>query len=100
MCDCYFQKCCMCDNKIYLHLGDYRTQRDEIKIYCKKHIPKNNKNGIVWKYWETYKSIIYKGIYYIELLTENAKDNWKINCYNGKCIPVKVYGKKVKGEKY
>jgi len=34
MCDCYSVKCENCDNKIAIHIADFCTQRENIKVYC------------------------------------------------------------------
>jgi len=39
MCDCYGAKCEECDEVLPVHLGDYDTDRDEVKVFCKDHIP-------------------------------------------------------------
>ncbi len=94
MCDCYMHKCEKCDKKIYLHLEDYNTQRKEIKIYCEKHIPKNIDKGVLWKYWTGYKDLFSGGKFFIELITVNAIGNFEGNCYNGKCVPLMIFGEK------
>ena len=38
MCDIYFARCEGCGKKIMMHLGDFLTHQDEIKVYCSKCI--------------------------------------------------------------
>lgn len=42
MCDCYDAKCKLCDYRIPIHLGDWETPRDEVEIFCHRHIPEDN----------------------------------------------------------
>ena len=42
MCDCYYHKCKECDITLPVHLGDYDTEREEIEVFCKDHIPEYN----------------------------------------------------------
>lgn len=42
MCDCYYHKCEKCDTWLGVHITDFCLRRDEIKIYCNDHIPKDN----------------------------------------------------------
>lgn len=51
MCDCYEHKCDNpnCDTFMPIHIGDFITSRDNIRVYCTRHIPKDFK-GYVWKY--------------------------------------------------
>ncbi len=39
MCDCYIAKCEVCKKKIPVHIEDYCTPRENVKVYCSKHIP-------------------------------------------------------------
>jgi hypothetical protein len=32
----------VCGEKLPVHLGDYETGRDEVEVFCEKHIPENN----------------------------------------------------------
>lgn len=43
MCDCYEQKCSEkgCNIIIPIHIADFCTPRENIKAYCKKHMPEN-----------------------------------------------------------
>ena len=44
MCDCYDENCSEkgCQELLPVHLGDYETNREEIKVYCENHIPIND----------------------------------------------------------
>lgn len=80
MCDCYTAKCENCDIEIPMHLGDFNTGRDEIKIFCNKHIPTDNKEIVIHtikgKYAREVCNTIRVGIL---PLTQNAKDNMEEN---------------------
>jgi len=41
MCDCYDEKCHEngCKEILPVHLGDYETDRNEIIVYCRDHLP-------------------------------------------------------------
>ena len=39
MCDICSLKCVHCDVRLPVHLGDYDTDRDEILVFCKDHLP-------------------------------------------------------------
>lgn len=53
MCDCYGHKCdhAGCDVVTPMHLEDYITGQDEIKVYCENHIPPGAV-GTLWRYSE------------------------------------------------
>ena len=36
MCDCYMHPCEFCGRKISLHIADYCTDRENIKVFCSK----------------------------------------------------------------
>lgn len=42
MCDCYWQKCEQCDEMIPVHIADFCTPRENIEVFCGKHIPDKN----------------------------------------------------------
>lgn len=43
MCDCYYKSCEVCKKKfIPVHIADFCMSRDEVRIYCKRHIPKKD----------------------------------------------------------
>ena len=41
MCDCYWPKCSAegCNKTIPVHIGDYRFPREDVEVWCEKHIP-------------------------------------------------------------
>jgi hypothetical protein len=41
MCDCYWPKCEICDETIPVHIGDFRYPREDVKVWCGKHIPRD-----------------------------------------------------------
>lgn len=43
MCDCYEHKCDVitCNEKIPIHIADFNTPRENVLVYCTRHIPKN-----------------------------------------------------------
>ena len=97
MCDCYSHQCKECDVYIPMHLSDFLTGRDEIEVFCKKHIPENVKDGIVWKCFKEDGVDLfdeYEGEIFVRPLTENARQNCSGNMYNGSCEPIKIFGKK------
>ena len=43
MCDCYYKRCEVCKKGfIPVHIADFCMPRDDVYIYCKKHIPKKD----------------------------------------------------------
>ena len=92
MCDIYSHQCNYrnCINEIGMHLVDYDTKRDEIRVFCELHIPEERKNGVVWQIKEPR----YKQKIFVESLTENARNNWDGNCFNGRCTPIEQFGEK------
>lgn len=43
MCDCYYKKCEVCKKRfIPVHIADFCMSRDDVRIYCNKHIPKKD----------------------------------------------------------
>ena len=77
MCDCYEHKCQECSEYVPIHLANFGTGRNEIEVYCDKHIPVDTSDGVVWRWGD------YAGDYskapsktrrvFIRALTENAK---------------------------
>jgi len=61
-----------------MHLGDYETEKDEIEVYCGKHIPEFtfDPNGILAWYEEESGN---RNWFFIKYLTNNAKKNWRQN---------------------
>lgn len=41
MCDCYQAKCERCERLIPVHIEDFCTPRDNVKVFCQHHIPKD-----------------------------------------------------------
>lgn len=39
MCDCYSPGCEICDETIPVHIEDFNFPRDEVKVFCGKHLP-------------------------------------------------------------
>ena len=35
-----------------MHLEDFSTAREEVVVFCHKHLPDIRQNGAVWEYWE------------------------------------------------
>ena len=42
MCDCYWPKCQRCGEHVPLHISDYCMGRDEVEVFCHRHLPKRN----------------------------------------------------------
>jgi len=90
MCDCYYHKCKECDITLPVHLGDYDTEREEIEVFCKDHIPEYNVRVFtVKKVYEDEESnfseknkVSIGWKMGIRSLTENAKNNEKVNTPN------------------
>lgn len=40
MCDCYTDKCINCEREIQIHIADYCTPRENVRVYCPKCIDK------------------------------------------------------------
>lgn len=103
MCDIYNTKCEVCGKIIGMHLGDYETRREEVKVYCSRHIPPNHKHvgarimvdftdyskiiQMARDYPEHYDSneehwVEYEPFIYVESLTDNAWKNRLMNHQN------------------
>ncbi len=52
MCDCYSHGCEICKKPLPVHIGDFIVDREDIKVYCGGHIPKNFK-GAIWEFTES-----------------------------------------------
>jgi hypothetical protein len=78
MCDCYEHQCNSpgCEESIPMHLGDYETDREEIEVFCSKHIPEDKLNGDLWKVQDS-DDLRYPNdtLIFIRPLTKNAKKN-------------------------
>ena len=42
MCDCYEQKCEYCNVMIPVHITDFCTPRENVKVFCSLHIPEED----------------------------------------------------------
>ncbi len=49
MCDCYGHKCELCDELIPMHIGDYKFQREDFRVWCGKHIPWAKHGAVVFE---------------------------------------------------
>jgi len=41
MCDCYCPKCELCEDHIPVHIEDYHYPREDVQVFCGKHIPED-----------------------------------------------------------
>lgn len=73
MCDIYMAKCKKCNAQIDMHLGDYNTGRDEVEVFCEKHLPDNRDYGVLWRYRENRRNRWKK--VYVQALTDTADAN-------------------------
>ena len=83
MCDCYGEKCHKtgCIATLPVHLGDYDTGREEIEVFCKSHIPKEDCR--VFTLTENHSRHFKKGWKMaIRALTDNARMNKNKNYPN------------------
>jgi len=76
-----------------MHLEDFDTERDEVEVFCGSHIPPKSerKDGVVWsvQHGKNNSKI------FVRALTQNAKNHWKGNYYNGCCKQVEVFGESI-----
>lgn len=44
MCDCYDEKCNYpgCNNRMSVHISDFCIPREEVGVFCRKHIPEDH----------------------------------------------------------
>ena len=49
MCDCYYHKCEFCPKKLYIHIGDYSTGRENISVVCPWCIRKSKNREAIRK---------------------------------------------------
>jgi hypothetical protein len=100
MCDIYMHKCNHegCETKIDMHLADFSTGRDEVKVFCRRHTPKDTSSGVVWRYSDH--SILNRPKRmplqcFVVPQTENAKASSDGNHPNAYWVePVKAAGRK------
>jgi len=93
MCDCYVHGCKVCGKGIEMHLADFSTARDEIEVYCRKHIPArrdDRKDGVVWKWRDR----AHRYAIFVRALTPNAKQMWDGNMPNvySETTPTEIFG--------
>ena len=70
MCDCYGDQCAICRVGIFMHLADFKTTSDEIRVYCEEHVPEKGR-GILWEYWNEGEEANRQRCF-VESLTDNA----------------------------
>jgi hypothetical protein len=72
MCNILGMKCSHrgCKEEIEMHLADYATDPDEVKVFCDKHIPEYRESGVLWAYKD--KKRIVK--VFVNAMTNNAKE--------------------------
>ncbi len=107
MCDVYFHQCSHpeCGVELYLHLSDFDTRRDEIEVFCNAHIPEDLSDGVLFEVKDPGNKEFpehdpgYSGKMFIRALTDNARDNWAGNDYNGNCKEIKIFGMNEEEEK-
>jgi len=39
MCDCYWTSCKFCEEQIPVHIQDFNYNRDDLEVFCEKHLP-------------------------------------------------------------
>ena len=64
MCNILSVNCSVCEDSVEMHLEDYATNPEEIRIYCQRHIPEG-RVGVLWGGGDS-------GRVFVEALTENA----------------------------
>ena len=80
MCDCYYHRCAKCSIEFDMHLGDFATERSEVAVFCKKHIPKDAGHRMrIFKYWREGFEKGKPQLMAVEYLTANA---WKRRLQN------------------
>jgi len=42
MCETYDHKCMKCKKTFPIHLGAFKTEPEEIEVYCEKHLPEKD----------------------------------------------------------
>jgi len=96
MCDIYHAKCPACEeeseeNGTDMHLSDFSTCRDEVVVFCGKHLEKaiecKNRTEFAWVGDD---SVQHRAV--VVALTQNAMDNWDGNHPNESAdLPFKHY---------
>ena len=83
MCDCYGHKCEKCNEILSVHLEDFDTEREEIKVFCENHLPRDMSDGTLWEWSDSEADTPRKWFkMFIRPLTENARANYRGNCPN------------------
>ena len=97
MCDIFYPECRAegCAVRASIHLADFLTKRDEVEIYCWNHIPEDISDGVLYDVDDEVVGELpgYKGKLFIRALTDNAKNRWLGNHYNGDDKIIAVFGK-------
>ena len=76
MCDTYFAECADCKKSLDILLADFATARNEVKVFCEKHLPEGATHGVLWEFMQ---SSGRREKAFIQLLTENALRHWRGN---------------------
>lgn len=40
MCDCYYEGCKVCGRSIPVHITDFITPRENVEVFCGRHLPR------------------------------------------------------------
>jgi len=81
MCDCYDAKCYLCDAIIPMHLGDFATERNEIRVICWKHDKEELKEvltqeAIVWNILDVPAPLWWLNSFDDPFLRDRMKTRW------------------------
>jgi hypothetical protein len=83
MCDCYYHPCKACGLPLPVHLRDFDTGRDEIEVYCRKHIPRGDPDVRAWDIiGRRLQRDLHTTRIGIKALTDNARHSWDGNAPN------------------
>jgi len=104
VCDTYYTGCHFCGKKIYIHLADYLTARDEVKVLCWSHAHRYKELGGRTVFWvhnpverflwlkkggkDVFGIMETEPLVAVVSLTDNAWRNRWDNYPNGKYFPV------------
>lgn len=78
MCDCYTDRCKVCNEPHEMHLVDFETGQREVAVFCEEHMPNPPGDGVLWEHGpEEYEGpTVYISIparkVYVQALTDNA----------------------------
>ena len=96
MCDIYTSRCARrgCTAEIVMHLADFSTARNEIKVWCHAHRPRSDKDIVGWWFSRVDAMGIpcYEKLVWVQALTANAREHWEGNCPNEGSAPASVFG--------